>query len=571
MCGIHLILSNKKEHAAKVKQMAESAVHRGPDGLHVKETIVGNKFLGLGHNLLHIVGEKPTVQPLMTTNSALIFNGEIYNYNELAKKYDLEKGSNDSSVLHALLEKKGLGCLGELNGMFSFAFIDFKKQKVCLARDTFGQKPLYFSSQNNELIVSSECRSLLSSGLIHSDIRRTGVLEILHQKHVDLGESIYENISSVLPGEIIEIDHQLKIKREQFSLEKSEEKNSLDHLFSNSLALHTSTINSPALFLSGGLDSALLLHYLKEENGQTPVCYTVNTDSNDLSFAKKLVEFYDVPHQIVEAKTENFSAFIQDLDAPVGDGASFLQYELSKEIKKNHKVALSGNGADELFAGYNRHIAYQKFLKNKPLLLLLKRLQFLSVLYPNQDRKRLLKKFFSSLNSNEEATFRNFYSLQLLPYHQSNNNEKFSLEDALHSDLINYLTQDLLAISDLTGMSAGIEIRSPFLDQHIFNYSNQYSVEQKLSKGTKTLLKDLTKKNVILSSISERKKQGFGIHFHSFFKGRMKELIDINPLRDFLSKEQLDQIKRVINQDNDLLSNEYWTLLILTSWLKKEG
>lgn len=576
MCGIHFILSKDVKHLSSIKSMMAQASHRGPDGENKITHTLGNFHFALGHNLLHVVGKDPVYQPLMNPHGILVFNGEIYNYKVLAKKYGISPILNDTAVLFQLLQLKGADIIPELNGMFALIWYNQKSNEILIVRDSYGQKPLYYALLDSGMVASSECQSLFKSNLVNKDINRKSVLEILSHKHVSVGNSIFNSILEVLPGEVIKINADLKVSKRFFKPNSSHNTKDLNTLFNDSISRHV-TGDSAALLFSGGLDSSILLSHLKDQ-GLSPVCYTLDTSidsvhsTSDTLFAKKLAQKLNVNHISVKADPKNFHHFIEHLDIPIGDGAFFLQNELSKEIAKDYKYALSGNGADELFAGYNRHLAFQKYKTYKNVFLFLKQLKFLMFLHPSPEKKRLLNRFLNSVSKNEWNTYQSFFSLRLTEIETKTEKAYFSLNEAIDYDFKNYLPQDLLKISDLAGMRHGLELRSPFLDFSITSYAESIAVNDLLKKGTKSILKDYSLSKKELFPIINRKKEGFGIPFISFFGSEVKkEMLTLIPLlNDFLDQKKLDTIKDIINLNDDSYSNEYWTLYILCSWLSKE-
>ena len=332
---------------------------------------------------------------------------------------------------------------------------------------------------------------------------------------------------------------------------------------------------NPAVFFSGGLDSSIIISELLGI-GKNPIAFTLDTENkssystSDTRFSKQFVSGSNIEHKIISPNPNDFDDFIHSIDVPIGDGAFFFNWLLAKEISRSHKVALSGAGADELFGGYNRHIAFYRYKQNKNILVLLSKLRFLLNMYPKGHSKRLLKTFFSSISSNERLTFLNFTSLKLgLGFYNSEKEALFSVKQMFDHDISNFLCQDVLSLSDQAGMAHGLEIRSPFLDTNVYNFSQSLNSNSKLESNGKKHLKECYSRNKALSSVINRKKEGFGVPFISFFGvHRLDQLYDdVNELRDFTSKNELSSIKKIISLKDDNYSNEYWTLQILSKWL----
>lgn len=573
MCGIHFILSKKETDTGRIYKMVHSSHHRGPDNQEVKTGVFANGYFSLGHNRLSIIGNKENNQPFLSSEYAFSFNGEIFNFISLAKKYKLSNYENDASVVFELLKIHGIKIINEFNGMFAFVFIDIKNNISYMARDFFGQKPLFYSQKDSLLVASSESKAILATTLVDKEIDTSEVRNILFQKHVAPKSSIYSTIRQIAPGEILAFEEGKPVKRTQITpLSFNKDLQSSITTGINSHCLGTET---PAVLFSGGLDSSIILSELVGL-GKKTTAYTLDTTNlspfatTDTLFAKSFAEQLNVNHQVITPTTTDFDSFIDSIDLPIGDGAFYFNWLLSKEISKDHKVALAGNGADELFGGYHRHLAYQKFIDNKSLLFVLSNFAFVLKYLPNSKNNRLLQRFLSSITKNEQETFINFIKLNLNIRNETVFSPTFSLKEALDYDITYFLPQDILSLSDQAGMAHGLEIRSPFLDHDIYGVSQSLDPKEKLKSNGKHHLKEIYRSLPHFEAIINRKKEGFGIPFIAFWgKEKMNELsLELTVLDDFITKEEASSIKKIIQQQNDQYSNEYWTLLTLTKWLK---
>lgn len=564
MCGIHLIVSNTSPES-KVLEALKSAKHRGPDSKGTVSGKINDNFYTLGHTRLQISGDESHVQPMSNDRYDFAINGEIYNSGELQTKYKINPLHNDSYVLFHLLNVHGLDILSEVNGMFSFVWIDKEKHKVHLVRDSSGQKPLYFSRING-FTVSSELGSFLDKKIDQKEIKH-----YLNYKYTRLGNTICEQINEVIPGTILTFSANNSVSENKIALSKIAPPSSLTETILKAVSRHSIGINDPAVLLSGGLDSSIVLRDLVAL-GKKPVAYTIDTGSDenpDLTYAVELCKKLGVEHKTVQPKPEDFQDFIRSMDHPVGDGAFFFNWVLAREIHKDgYKVAFTGNGADELFGGYNRHLAFYSFNKYKTAMLVGKKVySVLPKFLFSQKNKVNAGKFFGSLSKNSGETFMNFSRLSLNVSCVEERKE-MTYYDALEYDRKNYLVKDIFSLSDQAGMSFSVEIRSPFMDASLLNRFEKKKIASVLDVG-KNALRQIYG-GTVLGEISKRKKIGFGIPFMSFFGAEKLVEIEKNlhALNAFLGHEELKSVERILENKSNEFSNEYWALLILVSWLK---
>lgn len=560
MCGVHFIQSQNGQCEQWIESFVLNSTHRGPNGKGFFSGKINELNFSLGHNLLAV--NDFVEQPLSKNERYFLsYNGEIYNYLELAQKHKVELKTNDSEVLFELLIQFGAEILPQLNGMFAFVFVDKERGESIIARDYFGQKPLYYSQNEESFFVSSELRNLKT---VDSKISRDSILQVLNFKYTK--DTCFDNIKTVEAASYLVLKADNSFTSHHYSLDQNN-KLTLKEAISSSVSAHSKGDIRPAVLLSGGLDSSIILRELVLQN-RNPIAYTLDTlnESEDLFHAKKLCEDLNVEHRIIAPSITDFEQFIDSIDQPVGDGAFYFQWLLAREISKEHRFALCGNGADELFGGYRRHQAFKQYLRYKPLFLSLKSL-FGKAFKNNAS----LEKFFSNIDQNAQQTFINFsknrFDLEA-PIHVKK--DVFTLNEALNFDIENYLEQDVLKITDQSAMAFGLEYRSPFLDSAIFALSSELEAKEKIKNKGKFHLKELYKKDALLQEILKRKKQGFGIPFTDYWSDTMKfDLLDLTIAIDsYITKKELEHIHKMIYSWNNKWSNEYWTILILCKWLQ---
>lgn len=564
MCGIHFIVSRHPSDVQHMDAMVASARHRGPDQEGIHKGQFGAFHYALGHNRLAIVGGPEFVQPLFNERYVMAINGEIYNHHALANRYGISETQNDSTTLFHLLIQEGPKILEEVNGMFGLIFIDLVQQTILTSRDCSGQKPLYFAATKDRLVMSSECRAIEEVQPLKLDAQQ--VRAYLNFKYVEAGGSLFEEVRQIGASTYTLWDHALEACEHTLHPKLSTGMD-LKTALSHATVDHCLGTGAPALLLSGGMDSSILLHELKHA-GINPTAYTFNTGTQDVQYAKKLAKDYETPLVVVEPETHSFNEFIKDIDLPVGDGAFYFNWLMSREIAKKHKVVLSGAGADELFGGYLRHQAYQKYLSKKQFWLIAKPLSYALGLLPKSEPKRRIKRFFGALSSDEKQTFANFRRLNLgIPF--SSNKGTLTLKEALNCDATEYLQQDILSLSDQAGMAHSVEFRAPFLDHRLVQKASQLPAQDKLKNAGKHHLKALYQSEKGLSEVIHRKKMGFGIPFHEFFGEDQTAYVNekLKLLNSCLTSQEIEKIRKNLQTPNPLNSNEWWAVFILLKWL----
>jgi asparagine synthase (glutamine-hydrolysing) len=616
MCGIHFILDRQKTlDREPVRQMCRAAVHRGPDhSAHLSFQTQHSKIF-LGSNRLKILDYREAANQPFTSSCGrytLIYNGEIYDFEELKNKL-LQKGrqfrtQSDTEVLLELLIEKGIDALSELNGMFAFVFYDHQKEQLLLARDRHGIKPLFYSETNHHFLASSEIKGILSSGLVEKKLKREQLYHYLQFRYAQKPQTVFDGIFELEAGHYIQIEKGKVDAPKSFihnlstlDLELNEEEILLktEELLTDAIFRQLNGESPKGLFLSGGVDSTLILALLQSNGFQSLQTYSITQDASEDSFgtkdsyfAKKAARQYGFPHHEVLIKPEmlqNFEAYVEKIDQPIGDSGAFLTHILSGKAAQNGKIAFSGAGADELFAGYNRHQAFYAYLKHYILLQLSqplwKTIRFLPTGFNHPFRKQfqLLKKLSASLNTDPAITFGNFASFRA--FHQESLIPKWTIDQAddfvdknfkaaLRYDYEHYLQSDVLAISDRMSMQQSLELRVPYLDNELVDFARQLSAHQLMAHGPKWILKDILKKYGG-EVYAKRAKEGFGLPFGNWI--RQKEnafLLDYLTQPRFIIFEYVDYslVQKLVHEHLNRKADytlELWSLLTLSVWLEK--
>jgi asparagine synthase (glutamine-hydrolysing) len=617
MCGLNFLIDRiGKGNEDVIKSMNVATTHRGPDHTSYLIKKKYNMKILMGVNRLRIIDNDPrSDQPFcLLPEYYLLYNGEIYNHQEI-KDMLLHKGiqfttSSDTEILYYYLIVFGKQELHRLNGMFSFVFVDLVQDEITIARDVCGMKPLYYYIDDNFLIVSSEIQGILASGYVNKEFNAQEIPHYLYYKYTSPGNTFYKNIYQVKKGgiqtyniksgKLTEESIQIISDRGDSNIDTKISVKTVEKLIVNALKIHTQANVPLGLFLSGGVDSTLLLALSMEYKIHLPYCFSISNKPSERQYGTADYRYIQMAVDQFKCDTMNLEVgdeILEDLeeminktDQPIADGATLLTYILSREAKKQVGVVLSGAGGDELFAGYNRHQAFYFYLKYYGILKKLKgpysRINHLitSGLFSNfRKKKRLIDKFVDNIDPNPDTTFNNFLGLQnLFNYNYLYSWPEFSgaefigknFERAIESDRHKYLPEDVLTVNDRMTMLSGLEMRMPYLDMDLVKYVYHSDPEILIKKGQKWILKKILKKYTGNKFI-HRPKEGFGFPFGLWInRPKNKYLIDEilndnNPLFTWIDRSKTKQIILAHLKGKADYSQEIWGILVLTKWIRK--
>jgi len=534
MCGIHGITSN---NVPLVEKMVSAASHRGPDG----KGLFNDERVTLGHNLLSITGRDADEgkQPWVLPGSVLVFNGEIYNHEELNKGLAVEtlRTETDTEVLVHGLSEEGHGFIKKIDGMYAIAYYDRESSTLTLARDSFGSKPLYYSTLNSGRIVfSSELRSLFLSG-----IEKTIDVFSFHL-YMDLGfvpgpRTLASKVSKLVPGQVMVFDVVSSRILEDYNVtdqvpeaSDSFDKNELYACLNESVRRCTMGRRKIALYLSGGMDSCAILHHLCEI-GCKPITITTRFDcrdtdkfNGDATTAAQVAAHYGTKHYELNVTEETFTEAIPESilvqEEPRYNKSTPCYYLVNKEASRlGATVVMTGDGGDELLAGYNRHLEvispprYDEVWKD------------LDKRYGSSESFSFYRlsdpicrwHFFSTIQKGGPLFLRNPKGAprvrERIDYFKSWFPMNVFGDDALNNHLcletMNHMCEDFLIRNDKLGMHFSMEARFPMLTRLFRNYAFSISGERKLrSEKTKSLILD-SYKGRLPKCVLTKKKTGW--------------------------------------------------------------
>ena len=590
MCGISMILDfNATPKAGHIQQMMGAIQHRGPDAENYVDRSYDTGRIFLGTNRLKIIDEdNNSNQPFISTDGryGLIYNGEIYNYENLRNQLLALRVQfttrSDTEVLLYWLIHKGQNGVADLQGMFAFVFVDFIKSEVISARDGLGIKPLYIHRTNKLVIFSSEIQGILASGLAPKELNEDAVLYYLSYKYAPRPATFYKEIEEVMPGSIYKIDAAGKLESSVFTQKLKPVGSDINDLLIDSVIQQYSEARNTGVMLSGGVDSTLLLAILNKELGYRNIpTFTLclkeknKFSTEDGSFALKAAKVFEAQHTeigIDESSFDLIEEYIPTLGQPIADSGGFLTWLIAQKASQKSKVLLSGAGADELFAGYNRHQAFYKYLKHRDknwfrLLKHGKNMPSYSLFL------RQFTKFANSINSDPSTTFNNFIQSDTFRMSKDLWDDLSStphLKKALEHDQKNYLGADVLNITDQATMQHSIEARVPYLDNNLVQAARNLSVEKLFQSGPKWMLKEKLIKYGG-QQFANRKKQGLGLPMDDWFRKNdhwFNFNLHKNKIHQFVSQKTIQELVSRHRSGSENLTQELWRILLLHKWLK---
>lgn len=582
MCGIFGVTGKSIEGYAKDKigPVLTSLSKRGPDD----RGIVFLQNCTLSQTRLSIIDLSSGHQPMKdnTRDHTITFNGEIYNYRELrttlTQKGYIFSTNSDTEVVLKAYQEYGDECPKHLDGMFAFAIWDNEKERLFMARDRFGKKPFYYARDDqNNFIFASEIKAIFATGKIKGMVDREAIDNYLTLMYIPPWKTVYKNIKVIPPASVaifkngnIEIKKYWQLEKRNVSMSYSEAKEEVRHLLTESVKKRMIADVEIGSFLSGGVDSTLVTA-LAQSFSKTPIkTFSVGYQNyiNELPFAAEAAKKIRTDHYTLQAKdnmVDELKTAIEYFDEPHADSSDFPQYLLSKLTATKVKVALSGDGADELFLGYgwytrHKNLSYRAHFKEKvfmsPFAGYLNAVQ----VFTPEERKRLWK--------NRAHVNKGFINDEVL------NSTLPSVEKINLFDLTTYLPGQLLVKADRMGMMNSLEVRSPFLDHHLaeFVYSlpNDYKTNDTIFKR---ILKDILGETMPREFV-HRRKQGFGAPVKKWlkeeaFKNEVYAKL-YNTTADIYTILDERFVKKMIDdfylKGNDRYNYKIWVLYCLELW-----
>ncbi len=615
ICGIVNFIDSGPVDRMVIERMTRALAHRGPDdaGYFVEGQVA------LGHRRLSIIDLSGGKQPIFNEDrsAAIIFNGEIYNYRDLAAGltsagHIFKTRSDTETILHAY-EEYGDNCVQQLRGMFGFAIWDRRKRRLLLARDRLGVKPVYYYRNGEFLAFASEIKSLLQISSIPREVDPEALDLYLSLRYVPGPRTMFKNIFRLQPGHILVADDKGVRTTKYWDIEYSNpEPRSEAHLLDRFNELLEESVRMRLLsevplgvFLSGGLDSSAILATMsKMTTGEKIKTFSVGYEasspeeeaSNEFGYARLAADAFASEHHEYRLDAKDFADFVPDLvgylDEPLADPSCIPLYFLSKLAREHITVVLSGEGADEILAGYG---IYGKMLAldrvhagSGPLARVA---PLLACLTPWEKLRHYVRMCGQPLASRYRGVSRGF-SAQCLRrligadrvkqsgqrlqeifggYFKAVENAS-PLDQMLYVDAKVWLPDDLLIKADKMTMANGLELRVPFLDHKLVEFAATLpNASKSHGKGGKTLLRDAMR-GVLPGAIIDRPKKGFPLPIGSWLRTSLRQFTrDYLLARDSACSRYMDckeTVRLVLEHEQGRAdrSQEIWTLLVFEFW-----
>jgi asparagine synthase (glutamine-hydrolysing) len=632
MCGIAGIINFTPVEVNRelLACMNNAQRHRGPDDCGVG--IYGN--VGLAHRRLSIIDLSQGHQPMSNEDGTIhiVFNGEIYNWLEL--RHELEgkghqfKTRTDTEVIIHLYEEYGTDAVRRLAGMFAFAIYDTKTRKILCARDRMGKKPLLFFKTKDDFVFGSEFSALRCHPAMPREINLQGLHDYLSLQYVPSPYTIYQQVYKLPPGHWLElntvsgtysidrywqVDYSIKSQ-----LSPEDAAHHLRTLMFQAVSRRLMSDVPLGAFLSGGMDSSIIVGIMSRLCQQPVKTFTIGFNEaqyDEREFARNAVAAINLGancpleyhEQVVTARDFSLvEKLVGHYGEPFSDASMLPTYLLSQFTRQKLTVALSGDGADELFAGYERYLAMKylamaDFIPDKlrrPVISCLRGVfhersgersfngrvnRMLRVASSSADNRYLdiISRFSEELKQSIYGEqFRQFNPTATYDYlnsFQDNATAVDPVEQVMETDLHSYLPCDILTKVDIASMACSLEVRTPFLDHNVVEFAAALPLEYKQRRTSRKHILKMAFADMLPPELMNRRKRGFGVPLAQWFRGEWRHLLNERLLegelcqRGYFKKSALQLMIKTHLESNSDLSYPLWSLLIFELFLEQDA
>ncbi|HNU01164.1 MAG TPA: asparagine synthase (glutamine-hydrolyzing) [Acidobacteriota bacterium] len=609
------------DHATLLRMMSQ-LVHRGPD----EDGVFKADGVAFGHRRLSIIGVADGRQPIASEDGSvvIVMNGEIYNYLEL-KEGLLKNGhtfqtTTDTEVVVHLYEELGTDTFSRLNGMFALAIWDVNKQQLVLARDRLGKKPLHYLSQRERIVFASELKAIVQLPDLERRVNSQAVHSYLTYLYIPHPMTVYEGIHKLEPGSFAVWKQGVMRTGRYWQPDFSEEdghaseafwSEGLSSLLKDAVKLRMQSEVPFGAFLSGGIDSSIVVGLMKGLSTESIHTFSIGSpikEFDETNYAREVARHLEVDHHefIVEPNAlEILPRLVWHYDEPMGDSSAIPTWCVSQMTRQHVTVALTGDGGDELFAGYERYRAlraagvldhmptfarkvlsssiwqripaspYQRSFRRR-----LKRYLAIAHLAPKDLFLRMVSTFSESdklaLYTDDFAkTVSNDDPLAFVANFMTTYQSRDIVTASMLADLNTYLICDLMTKVDIASMAHGLECRAPFLDYRVVEFVARMPLRYKLSGWrTKKILVD-TFCHFLPLSVRKRRKMGFGVPIIQWLRGPLRELAYDTLTsqraiqRGIFNKSTVSAMLDDHIQGRQDYAGKLWALLILELWYRE--
>jgi asparagine synthase (glutamine-hydrolysing) len=555
--------------SAEIQRMMERMVHRGPDDQGEVTLASGDDLVGLGHRRLSIIDlTRAGRQPMSDEEQRfwIVYNGEVYNFRELRKELEAIghrfRSSTDTEVVLRAYMSWGVSCLNRLEGMFALAIWDCAERRLLLARDRAGIKPLHYGLTSTGVAFASEIKSLLALPDFKADVDPARIDEFLTLGYISAPRTAFRGIRKLLPGHYaIWKNGQIEstpywTRRAVAPIPESDWKEAFLDVFGKAVRRQMVSDVPIGGFLSGGIDSSLVVWMMSRAAGEPINTFAIgfNDDSsNEAPYAEEVANRFSTSHEASVVSHDALGllpSLVQQLDEPFADSSIIPTFLISRETRKSVKVALSGDGGDELFAGYTNYVGERilRWMRVLPSPILgtigggartrmlsgSRFFQRLDNVLSSRDRslcQRYVEKAALTKSTLKPDLYSGSFRSAAVDDEWSNDLEKL-VSECGHDDSVGqlgsldfgyYLPNDMLTKVDRMSMLCSLEVRVPFLDEQVVDFAARVPSNLKLRGLTTKYLLRQALSDVLPRRITRRKKQGFGLPVDSWFSGRFHD------------------------------------------------
>ena len=631
MCGIAGVLyldGSGRAQQHLLERMASVLAHRGPDGqgYYIDPA---DASCGLAHRRLAIIDLAGGAEPIANEDKTvwLIYNGEIYNFRQLRQELQAQghtfTTSCDAEVIVHLYEQYGTDCVQKLRGMFAFALWDQGQRKLLLARDRIGQKPLYYYYDGQRLFFASELKSLLQVPALPRELDPEALDNYLTLGYVPAPRCILRGFSKLPPACTLSLKAEKSSTRPQpqpywqlpqtcdYAGTYDQAKEQLRELLTEAAAMRTVADVPLGMLLSGGIDSSIVTALLAQQSGRPLRTFTINFDDPKFSearYARLVAQKYNTEHHELHLKPsclDVLDTIVEHFDEPFADSSAVPTLQVCRLARRHVTVALTGDGGDESFLGYQRYQAVRLAEKLPPLGRKMLGWKIWQRLPSSRFKSplRRFQRFSAGLAGSMGQTYLNWLKLFDAGHRSSLYTEDFAeivrlsrptgyaeqlvrlfdqhcgglgqLGAAGRVDTLSYLPGDILTKVDLASMAVSLECRSPFLDHEVIEFAARLPAQWKLAHfQRKHILKD-TFSSMLPRAILHRGKMGFAVPLDRWFRGELRELLcdSLRSVsarsRNWFNANTVEQLLTEHLSGRAEFSQQLWALLVLELWAKQ--
>jgi len=615
MCGIAGIVAHRgsESQAGNLRRMAASIAHRGPDDEGFLETTAenGKWSVGLAHRRLSIIDLSGGHQPLGNEDGQvqIVYNGEVYNYRDLTAVlarhgHKFSTHSDTETIVHAY-EQYGSDCVQLLRGMFAFAIWDARHERLFLARDRFGQKPLFLYESDGLLLFASEIKALLTHPDVHAEIDLGAISDYLAYRYVPGPATLFKNIRKLQPGHWA-VWEKGELRQQRYYTPPDLSPHDPQPLTGNRINRFAAELENAVSmrmvsdvpfggFLSGGIDSSVVIALMCRHSSLPVKTFSVGFAEarySELSYARQVADYLHTDHHELVVSEQHLMQHLVDLvqfrDAPVSEPSDIPIYLLSREARKTVKMVLTGEGSDEVLGGYPKHVyerfggAYRCFPASMRRHLLEPLIEALPYRYRraktairNLGLSRVSERmpgWFGALSPAQlSALYPDAQMAEMAP-HLPPANGNSALRGILAFDQMSWLPDNLLERGDRMTMAASLEARMPFMDHGLAAWISTLPDHARV-RGiqTKWILRQAAGQ-LLPEEILRRPKVGFRVPVNEWFQTTMRDYIRDHLLssssrtRDYYERAVLEGLITAHLQGRQNHEKLLWTLLNLEIW-----